>query len=182
MALGAFEATPLEIARAYTVFANQGMRVEPTAVKAITTNGVTNEIAPVKSGVLSSPLAYVVTDALKEVVERGTATQIRRAGYKGPAAGKTGTSRDAWFVGYTPNLLVVVWVGFDDNRDLRMTGGQAAVPIWTSFVTRALALRPELAKKFVEPGGLETFEVDPQTGMWQINIARAGRRSDCPAI
>jgi penicillin-binding protein 1B len=166
LALGTFEATPLDVARAYTIFANQGMRVEPTAIKAITTKGTTNEISPVKSGVISAPLAYVVTDALKEVVERGTAAQIRRAGYKGAAAGKTGTSRDAWFVGYTPNLLVVVWVGFDDNRDLRMTGGQVAVPLWTSFITRALALRPELAKgKFSEPAGLETFEVDPQTGM-----------------
>lgn len=167
MALGAFEATPLEVARAYTTFANNGTRVDPLAIRAISANGenlVTGEAS--KAGVLASSTAYLVTDALMDVVNRGTASRIRSLGYLGPAAGKTGTSRDAWFVGYTPNLLVVVWVGHDDNSDLKLTGGEAAVPIWTDFVKRALQVRPDLAaKQFAQPGGLEVMEIDPDTGM-----------------
>ena len=167
MALGAFEATPLEIARAYTTFANSGMRVDPLAIRTVRQNGfeVYNGTAS-KAGVLSATTAYLVTDALADVVNRGTAARIRRMGYKGPVAGKTGTSRDAWFVGYTPKLLVAVWIGFDDNTDLRLTGGEAAAPIWADFVKRALELRPDLvAKQFHKPGGLEEVEIDPETGM-----------------
>ncbi|HEX9003651.1 MAG TPA: PBP1A family penicillin-binding protein [Blastocatellia bacterium] len=166
MALGAFEATPLDLARAYTTFANNGMRTDPLAVRAVKQNGfdlITGEAT--KSAVLGASTAYVVTDALSDVVNRGTASRIRQMGYRGPAAGKTGTSRDGWFVGYTPKLLVVVWVGFDDNSDLKLTGGEAAVPIWTDFVKRALALRPDLAaKEFPRPAGVEVLEIDPETG------------------
>lgn len=183
MALGAFEATPLEVARAYTVFANQGIRTDPVAVRAISSNGNINKISAGKAGVLPASLAFVVTDTLAEVVNRGTATYIRRAGYTGPVAGKTGTSRDAWFAGYTPRLLVVVWVGFDDNRDLDITGGHAAVPIWASFIKRALELRPDLAaKKFAEPGGLETLEIDPQTGLLANEFCPARQRLRLPGF
>lgn len=183
MALGAFEATPLEVACAYTVFANQGIRTDPLAIRAIVNNGNINKISTRKSGVLPASLAFVVTDTLAEVVNRGTATYIRRAGYTGPVAGKTGTSRDAWFAGYTPKLLVVVWVGFDDNRDLDITGGDAAVPIWASFIKRALELRPDLAaKKFAEPSGLETFEVDPQTGLLANEFCPTRQRLRLPGF
>ncbi len=166
MALGAFETTPLEIARAYTTFANDGVRVDPLAIRTIKTNGeVLITGAASKASVLPSSLAYLVTDTLADVVNRGTAARIRSLGYLGPAAGKTGTSRDAWFVGYTPKLLVVVWVGNDDNSDLRLTGAEAAVPIWADFITRALQLRPDLAaNQFVKPAGLETVEIDAETG------------------
>jgi penicillin-binding protein 1B len=166
MALGAFETTPLDIARAYTTFANDGVRVDPLAIRTIKANGevLITGVAS-KASVLPSSLAYLVTDTLADVVNRGTAARIRSLGYRGPAAGKTGTSRDAWFVGYTPNLLVVVWVGNDDNSDLRLTGAEAAVPIWADFITRALQLRPDLAaNRFVEPAGLETVEIDAETG------------------
>jgi penicillin-binding protein 1B len=167
MALGAFEATPFEIAQAYTTFANDGMNVEPFGIDSISLGG--DRIAGGKSAtssVLAPSAAYVITDTLSEVVNRGTAARIRQLGYQGPAAGKTGTSRDAWFVGYTPNLLVVVWVGNDGNRDLGLTGGEAAVPIWTEFVKQALALRPDLsAESFAKPAGVQTVEIDPQTGM-----------------
>lgn len=183
MALGAFEATPLEVARAYTVFANQGIRVDPVAIRAINNNGSTNKVTAAKAGVLPASLAFVVTDTLTEVINRGTATHIRRAGYQGPVAGKTGTSRDAWFAGYTPNLLVVVWVGFDDNRNLGITGGHAAVPLWASFIKRALELRPDLAaKEFAEPGGLETVEVDPQTGLLANEFCPARQRLRLPSF
>jgi penicillin-binding protein 1B len=167
MALGAFEATPFEVAQAYTTFANDGMNVEPFGIDAISLGGTRiaagNSTA---SSVLAPSAAFVITDTLSEVVNRGTAARIRQLGYQGPAAGKTGTSRDAWFVGYTPNLLVVVWVGNDDNQDLGLTGGEAAVPIWTEFVKQALALRPDLsAESFSKPAGVQTVEIDPETGM-----------------
>ena len=163
---GAFEATPLEIASAYTTFANDGTKVDPLAVRTITSNGeIVVSGAASKAGVMSSAIAYIVTDTLADVVNRGTAAGIRSQGYRGPAAGKTGTSRDAWFVGYTPNLLVVVWVGYDDNRDLKLTGGDAAVPIWVDFVKRALELRPHLrAERFVRPDGVQTVEMCTANG------------------
>lgn len=167
MALGASEATPLEVAAAYTTFANDGMRVTPFAVRALKAQGeVLYEGGGMKVGVMPASAAYLVTDALEDVVNRGTAARVRALGYRGPAAGKTGTSRDAWFVGYTPKLLVAVWVGYDDNRDLGMTGGEAAVPIWTDFVKRALDLRPDLrAADFERPAGLQTVEVCSDTGL-----------------
>jgi penicillin-binding protein 1B len=167
MALGPFEATPLDVARAYTVFAGNGMRVDPLAIRAVRNgSGVLLEGAAARSSVVSPAVAWVVTDTLAEVVNRGTAARVRQMGYRGPAAGKTGTSRDAWFVGYTPKLLVVVWVGFDDHRDLRLTGGEAAVPIWTDFIKSALAVRPDLAAdQFARPGGLEEIEVDAENGL-----------------
>jgi penicillin-binding protein 1B len=167
MALGAFEATPLEIAQAYSTFANGGIRVAPFGVVSVTGDGLAGgkNIAR-KTRVINASTAYVITETLMDVVNRGTAVRVRGLGYRGPAAGKTGSSRDAWFVGYTPKLLVVVWVGFDDYRDLKLTGGEAAVPIWTDFVRRALALRPDLkAEKFTRPTGMEEVEIDPETGM-----------------
>jgi penicillin-binding protein 1B len=175
MALGALEATPLEIAQAYSTFANNGIRVEPSGVVSIRGDDLADRknIAR-KTRVINASTAYVVTETLTEVINRGTAVRVRGLGYRGPAAGKTGSSRDAWFVGYTPKLLVVVWVGFDDYRDLRLTGGEAAAPIWTDFVKRALALRPDLkAEKFTRPTGMEQVEIDPETGMLA--------HEDCPS-
>jgi penicillin-binding protein 1B len=163
MALGAFEATPFEIAQAYSTFANGGVRVTPFGIKSVARGDVTEEIAVAKTSVLRPSAAYIVTGTLAEAVDRGTATRVRVMGYRGPAAGKTGTSRDAWFAGYTPNLLAVVWVGFDDYQDLGMVGGDAATPIWTDFIKRALALRPDLrAEKFIPPAGAEAIEVTHQ--------------------
>ena len=86
-------------------------------------------------------------------------------GFKGDAAGKTGTSRDGWFVGYTPNLVCAVWVGFDDNRDLGLKGSDSALPIWVDFMKEAMAIRPELGGTFKEPAGLTSALVDPTTGL-----------------
>jgi penicillin-binding protein 1B len=149
MALGAVETTPFEIARAYSTFANGGVSVTPFGIKSITRDDVTEEITVAKNSVLQPSAAYVVTETLAEAVDRGTGTRVRAMGYSGPAAGKTGSSHDAWFAGYTPKLLAVVWVGFDDYHNLGMVGGDAAAPIWTDFIKRALALRPDLrAEKF----------------------------------
>jgi len=166
MALGAFEATPFEIAEAYSTFANDGISVTPFGIKSVTSGDVISRITATKTGVLRPSAAYVITETLSDVVNRGTATRVRGMGYRGPAAGKTGSSRDAWFAGYTPKMLVVAWVGFDDHHNLEMTGDAGAVPIWTDFVKRALALRPDLnAEKFTPPTGVEQIEIDPQTGM-----------------
>jgi penicillin-binding protein 1B len=144
MALGAVEASPLDIARAYSTFANGGVSVTPFGIKSIKRDDRTEETTPMKTSVLHPEVASIVTETLAEAVDRGTATAVRRLGYLGPAAGKTGSSHDAWFAGYTPNLLTVVWVGFDDYHNLGMVGGDAAAPIWTDFVKRATAVRPDL--------------------------------------
>jgi len=184
MALGAFEATPFEIAQAYSTFANGGVSVAPFGIKSITHDGVTEEITAAETGVLHPSAAYVVTETLAEAVDRGTATIVRSMGYRGPAAGKTGSSHDAWFAGYTPKLLVVVWVGFDDYHNLGMVGGHAAAPIWTDFIKRALALRPDLrAEEFTPPAGAEKREaekmvIDNQPG--QNRLVRQKRYSALP--
>lgn len=88
-------------------------------------------------------------------------------GFTGTAAGKTGTSRDGWFAGYTPNIVCVVWVGFDDNSELGLEGSKSALPIWTSFMKAALALRPELGSESFPsaPDGIVNDEIDPTTGL-----------------
>src|SRR5256885_6927579 len=96
----------------------------------------------------------------------GTAARARSMGFKALAAGKTGTSRDGWFAGYTPNLVCAVWVGFDDNSELGLEGAKSALPIWTAFMKQALALRPELGgDSFPKPDDVVSEEIDPATGM-----------------
>jgi len=115
--------------------------------------------------VLKPSTAYMLTDMLSAVVDRGTARSARGA-FKGVAvAGKTGTARDGWFAGYTPNLVCVVWVGFDDGTELNMTGADAALPVWTEFVKGAAELRPELGgRSFDRPSSMTTVDIDPDTG------------------
>lgn len=176
MALGAFEATPFEIAHAYSTFANGGVSVTPFGIESITRGDASEEITAEKTRALRPAAAHIVTETLAEAVDRGTGTRVRGMGYHGPAAGKTGTSRDAWFAGYTPKLLVVVWVGFDDYHDLGMVGGDVATPIWTDFVKRALALRPDLrAEKFTPPANAEKVGIGHQPD--QNRSARSNRHS-----
>lgn len=167
-ALGVGEATPLQVASAYTAFANQGTRVAPVAIRKLTSReGRTiDEMKRETSPVMSPALAFVMTSIMQDVLDRGTGTSVRQRGFTAPAAGKTGSSRDAWFAGYTPNLVCVVWVGFDNNTDIGLTGGSIAAPIWADFMTQALRVRPELGGDFVLPGeGLTSYQIDPATGM-----------------
>jgi penicillin-binding protein 1B len=108
----------------------------------------------------------MITNMLTAVVDQGTGRAARGA-IKGTAvAGKTGTSRDGWFVGYTPNLVCVVWIGFDDNSQLGLTGATAALPAWTDFVKSAVALRPELGgRNFECPEGIKFVEIDADSGL-----------------
>lgn len=168
LALGTKEVSPLALASAYTVFANGGKRVEPTFVsETIDANGSSVYMnSPQETRVVSEATAYMITDMLVDVVNRGTARSARGALGKNVFAGKTGTANDGWFVGYTPNLVCVVWVGFDDNKELGLTGAEAALPIWTEFMRGALDLYPELGgKTFPQPAGVTFVKVDTETGM-----------------
>src|SRR6266700_2410319 len=166
MALGTSEATPLQIASAYTAFANLGTRATPIAIDRITTGkGVTiAQPTPQKNEVVRPEVAYVLTSFMKDVVNRGTASPIRARGFKFNVAGKTGTSRDGWFAGYTPNLVCVVWVGFDDGSQLGLTGAASALPIWADFMSVALTNHPEWAGDWQMPEGIQQSEIDPATG------------------
>ncbi len=167
VALGAYEATPLEIAAAYTAFANQGLYVQPALVSTIQNNDGTllYSGATEKRRVLDPRVAYLMVNMMEEVMRSGTAAGARSRGFTVPAAGKTGTSRDGWFAGFTSELVCVVWVGFDDNRDLKLEGSKTALPIWTEFMKRALKLPAyKDAKPFRPPSGIVQASIDPETG------------------
>ena len=166
MALGTSEATPLQIASAYTAFANLGSRTNPIAINRITTGEGVTIAAPTtqKSEVMRPEVAYVMTSFMKDVVNRGTASKVRARGLKAVLAGKTGTSRDGWFAGYTPNLVCAVWVGFDDGSQLGLTGANSALPIWADFMSVALAEHPEWEGDWEMPPGVEQVEINPKTG------------------
>jgi penicillin-binding protein 1B len=169
LALGTTEATPLEVAAAYAAFANGGRAVRPTPLMGVEVAGrpraVEEDFKEEGEQVIKPSTAYMLTDALAAVIDRGTARAARGA-FKGLAvAGKTGTARDGWFAGYTPNMVCVVWVGFDDGEELGLTGAESALPVWTDFVRRAVELRPELGGEyFARPASVSVVEVDPETG------------------
>lgn len=158
LALGTTEVTPLQLAGAYAAFANGGRRVQPAV---LTQPKTSNE-----AQVISPSTAYMISNMLSAVIDEGTGRAAKTV-VKGTAiAGKTGTSRDAWFAGYTPNLVCVVWIGFDDNRQLGLTGARAALPAWAEFVQSAVALKPELSgRAFACPEGIKFVEIDEDSGL-----------------
>ncbi|HEX7173663.1 MAG TPA: PBP1A family penicillin-binding protein [Pyrinomonadaceae bacterium] len=169
LALGTTEATPLEVASAYAVFANGGSAVRASAVSryedvidpAAATSRVTS-----REQVIKPATSYMITDMLTAVVDHGTARAARGVLNGVAIAGKTGTSRDGWFAGYTPNLVCVVWVGFDDNEQLGLTGADSALPAWVDFMRGATELRPELGgEHFARPASITTVEIDAETGL-----------------
>jgi penicillin-binding protein 1B len=166
MALGTSEATPLQIASAYTAFAANGTRTTPIAIDRITTGKGTTIAQPTaqKNEVLRPEIAYVMSSFMKDVVNRGTGAPIRARGFKFNVAGKTGTSRDGWFAGFTPNLVCVVWVGFDDGSQLGLTGAASALPIWADFMSAALTTHPEWTGDWQMPEGVQQTEIDAATG------------------
>ncbi|MGI9105278.1 MAG: PBP1A family penicillin-binding protein [Pyrinomonadaceae bacterium] len=167
MALGTNEATPLQVASAYTTFASLGTRSTPVGISRVTTGGGTTIAAPVtqKNEALRPEVAYLMTSFMKDVVNRGTAARLRGRGFKFNVAGKTGTSRDGWFAGYTPHLVCVVYVGFDDGSPLNLTGADSALPIWADFMNAALTAHPEWNGDWQMPGGLEQASIDLRTGL-----------------
>ncbi len=166
VALGAYEVQPIEVAGAYTVFANGGVRASPYMIRSVRAQTGPEVLAnhTVETKVLDPRIAYIMTNLLEEVMRSGTAAGVRARGFVVPAAGKTGTSHDGWFAGYTSNLLCIVWVGFDDNTELDLEGAKSALPIWTEFMKKAVTLRAYRNPAPFEPvDGIVTAEVDPDT-------------------
>ena len=171
MALGTAEASPLEVATAYTTFANLGDRVLPTPITQVTAGDgrTVSMVQPDRKNVIRPDVAYVMDDIMKDVINRGTAAQAQGWGFrnvpgKTAFAGKTGTSRDGWFAGFTPELVCVVYVGFDDNDDLGMKGGDSAMPIWADFMKAALDRHPEWNGDWQMPVGIRKAEIDIRNG------------------
>jgi 1A family penicillin-binding protein len=167
LALGSLEVTPLELATAYTAFANGGDRVAPTALRAVVdrAGAVSEPARKPRTPAMRPEEAYLLTFLMQGVVDRGTGASARALGVEGPVAGKTGTTnegRDAWFVGYTGRLVVLVWVGFDQKEVLRLSGAQAALPIWADFMRTAMAVEP--AGPFAAPPSIVFRDVDPESG------------------
>ncbi len=171
MALGTAEATPLQVATGYTMFANLGDRVMPMPITQVTTGDGTTRVKPQpdEKNVIRSDVAYIMDDIMKDVINRGTAAQAQGWGFrnvpgKTAFAGKTGTSRDGWFAGFTPELVCVVYVGFDENDDLGMKGSDSAMPIWADFMKAALELHPEWNGDWTMPAGVRKAEIDTRNG------------------
>jgi penicillin-binding protein 1B len=166
--LGGIEVSPIQVARAYAVIANDGMEVQPYAVTAVV--DVSNQVIEghplTAQQVISPQLAYMMQFMLEFVINHGTGAGARTMGFRRPAAGKTGTTndaKDAWFAGFTPNLLSVVWTGFDQKEELGLTGAQASLPAWTAFMKAATASRPPL--DFAAPPGIVEVKIDLATGL-----------------
>jgi penicillin-binding protein 1B len=155
------------MAGAYTAFANNGTRVTPVFIDEVRgTNGSTIFRNKLESkSVLDPRVDFLMVSMLEEVMRTGTAAGVRARGFTVPAAGKTGTSHDGWFAGFTSQLLCIVWVGFDDNSELDLEGAHSALPVWTEFMKRALAYRGYRdTKPFAAPDGIVTMQIDAQTG------------------
>jgi penicillin-binding protein 1B len=168
VSLGSFEVTPLEIAYAYSVFANLGVKAEPVSILAVVTrDGQVKETREVKmKRVAPASVTYVMNDILKDVLDYGTAGKVRSLGFKHAYAGKTGTTnnyRDAWFVGYSPRILSLVWVGYDDGHSVRLAGGDACVPIWARHMNRIDGLIADVDWK--RPEDVTERVIDPISGM-----------------
>jgi penicillin-binding protein 1B len=166
LALGSSPVSLLEIASAYGGLANGGVVVRPVAVTNLARETGETLWRPVldRRQAASPQGAYLVTSMLRGVVDRGTAARARVFGVQGPVAGKTGTTdgyRDAWFVGYSPDFVIGVWVGFDDERPVKLTGAQAALPIWSELARRII---PRDRRDFEIPSGIVQREIDPRTG------------------
>jgi len=167
VALGAYEVTPLEIAGAYTAFVDQGVYHKPSVIKLIRDDqgNIVHTTQPVTSQAMDPRIAYLMIDLLEEVLKTGTGVGVAARGFTLPAAGKTGTSHDGWFAGFTSRLICVVWVGFDDNEELFIEGAHSALPIWTEFMKRAHRHRQyRNAAPFEPPDGIVVARVDPATG------------------
>ena len=193
VSLGSFEVTPLEIAYAYSVFANLGMKAEPVSILAVVRrDGQLLESRNVQmKRVAPASACYVMNDILKDVLNYGTAGKVRTLGFQSPYAGKTGTTnnyRDAWFVGYSPRILSLVWVGFDDGKSVRLAGGDACVPIWTRHMKRIEGLVGDVDWR--RPEDVIERDIDPNSGMLatpycpdthaEIFVAGTEPRSVCP--
>jgi penicillin-binding protein 1B len=164
MAIGTYGATPLDMAGAYTVFANGGVHLDPWMLASVRTptGDVITDYTPTSRQVLDPRVAFLTTSMLQAVLQgKGTGAGVRNMGFRAPAAGKTGTDHDAWFAGYTSNLLCIVWVGNDDYTDIKIEGAEAAAPIWAEFMKNAIKL-PQYSdtNEFTAPEGVQVVTLD----------------------
>jgi penicillin-binding protein 1B len=165
LALGTEEVTPLQLASAYAAFVNEGRRVDSRAIASVGEPPAAH-VSTSDNQAVSPTTAYMITNMLSAVIDHGTAKKARGAIKGSAVAGKTGTSRDGWFVGYSPNLVCAVWIGFDDNKQLGLTGAEAALPAWVEFMNGAIASRPDLGATYFEcPEGIKFVEIDSITGL-----------------
>ncbi|HKO45738.1 MAG TPA: PBP1A family penicillin-binding protein [Pyrinomonadaceae bacterium] len=165
LALGTKEVTPLELATAYAALANGGRRIQPKVITSIDDPPAVHANYEDLPQVVSPTTSYMITNMLSAAFDHGTARAARNLKRVTAVAGKTGTSRDGWFAGYTPNLVCVVWFGYDDNAQLGLTGAEAALPAWSEFIKEAVALRPELGNRSFEcPEGIKFVEIDADHG------------------
>ena len=175
IALGSYVATPLEIAGAYTIFSNEGEYVEPRFILAVNDSSGTNlwRSSPVTRPVLDPRVAYLMVDLMESVINNGTGAGVRSRGFEAPAAGKTGSSHDGWFAGFTSNLLAIVWVGYDDDRDIKLTGAYCALPIWTDFMRRAVEIPAyKDPQPFSMPEGVVSVPLETDSASSDAKIVR----------
>jgi penicillin-binding protein 1B len=167
LALGSADVSPVELARAYATIANGGIRPQIRTFEDIVDGeGRTADRRHIAfQRVLDPGTAYLTASLLEGVVDRGTARGVRSAGITGPVAGKTGTTndeRDAWFVGFSPELVVAVWVGFDEPRSMGLPSSRVALPIWIRFFKEVTG--GQVRGAFIPPGDVERVEIHPETG------------------
>lgn len=174
VAIGTYNATPVDMAGAYSVFANGGVRVTPWSLASVRnpSGDIVADFAPVARQVLDPRVAYLTQSLLEGVMSRGTAASVRTHGFLAPAAGKTGTSHDVWFAGYTSNLICLIWIGNDDYTDIsnglthKVQGSDTAAPIWAGFMNRAIQL-PQYSDMhaFTKPEGVTNVRIDKITNL-----------------
>ena len=173
MAIGSYDATPLDMAGAYTIFANNGLHLDPWMLASVrtSTGDIISDYSPASKQILEPRVAYLTVNMMQNVLRSdvtgsGTGAGVRNMGFTAPAAGKTGTDHDAWFAGFTSNLLCIVWVGNDDYTDIKLQGAQAAAPIWAEFMKRAVLL-PQYSDThdFSPPEGVEIVKIDKNSNL-----------------
>jgi penicillin-binding protein 1B len=168
VAIGTYDATPIDMAGAYTVFANNGVHLDPWMLASVrNANGdIVADFSPQARQVMDPRAAFLTQSLMEGVMNHGTGYAARRHGFMAPAAGKTGTEHDAWFVGYTSNLICIVWIGNDDYTDIKLQGADAAAPLWAEFMNRAIKL-PQYSdvKSFSPPEGITVARLDKTTNL-----------------
>ncbi len=168
VAIGTYSATPIDMAGAYTVFANSGVHLAPWMLASVRNpaGDIVADFTPVGKQVLDPRVAFLTQTLMQGVIARGTAATVRAHGFMAPAAGKTGTSHDAWFAGYSSNLLCIIWIGNDDYTDVKLQGALAAAPMWADFMQRAIRL-PQYSDmhEFTKPDGVSTVQIDKASNL-----------------
>jgi penicillin-binding protein 1A len=175
--LGSVEVTPMEMTAAYAAFANLGDRPQPRFVTKVVdrNNNVVWSSEVQRERVIDPKTAFMTTSLMQDVVDRGTATAVRAVGYRDPAAGKTGTTNDAadiWFIGFTPNIVGTIWIGFDKRKTIvaRGSGGEIAAPVWGRVMQR-MNLR---SSGWAPPAGIEVRQVDQMGNLLGDNCPMSG--------